>query len=158
MLILLLLSSVAVVSLGTVAEAAESVCNLPLDKGEQSVDWGAKYGYNPDEKICELFNYGGKGGNANRFETMEECEKASRLCFKRPPENVCNLPLDKGEQSVDWGAQYGYNPDEKICETFNYGGKGGNANRFESRTECEEATKHCPQRGRSKSFFFFSYY
>nr|BAS31066.1 protease inhibitor6 [Samia ricini] len=34
---------------------------------------------------------------------------------------------------------YGYNPSTKECESFTYGGCGGNSNRFNTKPECEEA-------------------
>ncbi|XP_022255050.1 uncharacterized protein LOC106470708 [Limulus polyphemus] len=33
-----------------------------------------RYYFNPEKGKCELFYYGGCGGNANRFTTLEECE------------------------------------------------------------------------------------
>lgn len=32
-----------------------------------------RYFFNVDTGICELFEYGGCGGNMNNFETMEAC-------------------------------------------------------------------------------------
>lgn len=34
-----------------------------------------KYFFNSETKKCEQFTYGGCGGNDNRFDTQEECEK-----------------------------------------------------------------------------------
>lgn len=37
-------------------------------------DYILKWYYNMDKRACQQFWYGGCGGNANRFETKEECE------------------------------------------------------------------------------------
>lgn len=34
-----------------------------------------RFFFNVDNGRCELFEYGGCGGNANNFETLEECEE-----------------------------------------------------------------------------------
>lgn len=34
-----------------------------------------RFFFNVDHGRCELFEYGGCGGNANNFETLEECEE-----------------------------------------------------------------------------------
>lgn len=34
-----------------------------------------RFFFNIDNRRCELFEYGGCGGNANNFETLKECEK-----------------------------------------------------------------------------------
>lgn len=37
-------------------------------------DYILKWYYNKEEQACQQFWYGSCGGNANRFETKEECE------------------------------------------------------------------------------------
>ncbi|XP_059519982.1 collagen alpha-4(VI) chain-like [Myotis daubentonii] len=46
-----------------------------MDPGEgECQDYILKWYYNKDKRACQQFWYGGCGGNANRFETKEECE------------------------------------------------------------------------------------
>ncbi|EDO45374.1 predicted protein, partial [Nematostella vectensis] len=50
--------------------------------------------------------------------------------------NVCSLPLRPGRcraRMVMWF----YNKRTGRCQTFNYGGCGGNGNRFRSRRQCQ---------------------
>ena len=50
-------------------------CALPLDKGRcKSAE--AKWFYDRVAGICEIFIYGGCGGNANRFASLHECQAA----------------------------------------------------------------------------------
>nr|Q6ITB7.1 RecName: Full=Kunitz-type serine protease inhibitor scutellin-1; Flags: Precursor [Oxyuranus scutellatus scutellatus]AAT45404.1 scutellin-1 [Oxyuranus scutellatus] len=48
-------------------------CELPADTGPCRVGFPSFY-YNPDEKKCLEFIYGGCEGSANNFITKEECE------------------------------------------------------------------------------------
>ncbi|ODM86787.1 Boophilin-G2 [Orchesella cincta] len=50
-------------------------CTLPSDEGS-CLAMGKKFFFNTATKQCEIFNYGGCGGNANQFETKEDCDKA----------------------------------------------------------------------------------
>ncbi|CAL7945196.1 unnamed protein product [Xylocopa violacea] len=49
-------------------------CLLPLARGACR-SYIQRYGFNPETNKCELFIYGGCGGNANHFDTLEECQK-----------------------------------------------------------------------------------
>ncbi|KAI9586506.1 hypothetical protein GQX74_002353 [Glossina fuscipes] len=68
----------AVLVLCAVVQAAEkSDCSLPKEIGPCRASY-LKFYYNSGTKACNEFFYGGCQGNANRFDTKEECEN---LCF-----------------------------------------------------------------------------
>lgn len=52
----------------------DSICSAPMEYGdcENNV---LSYFYRSDISRCEAFNYSGCGGNGNRFETEEQCER-----------------------------------------------------------------------------------
>ena len=54
------------------------ICYLPEDGGKCRAIM-EKYLFNTNTNKCELFQYGGCGGNENNFETIQECEKACVL-------------------------------------------------------------------------------
>ena len=51
-----------------------SICSLPQDSGPCAAFFHHYY-YNKETGKCEEFIYGGCHGNANNFETIEECER-----------------------------------------------------------------------------------
>ncbi|XP_046508511.1 PI-actitoxin-Aeq3b-like [Equus quagga] len=55
------------------SDTAYGPCSLDPVEGECQ-DYVLKWYYNKEERACQQFWYGSCGGNANRFETKEECE------------------------------------------------------------------------------------
>lgn len=54
----------------------EDVCAVGLDHGSQDcVERIISYFYNADTTECEAFEYTGCGGNGNRFESSEQCQR-----------------------------------------------------------------------------------
>ncbi|CAH3121599.1 unnamed protein product [Porites lobata] len=92
-----------------------------------------RYYYNPRSHSCERFIYGGCQGNANNFETVDECK---RSCMRDSELGRCNLPLKTGlcKAAIP---RFFYNPRTHECERFTYGGCQGNANNFKTLEDCE---------------------
>ncbi|CAH3121610.1 unnamed protein product [Porites lobata] len=71
----------------SLSDSQEASCNLPPEKG-RCMAIIHRYYYNPRTHNCERFIYGGCQGNANNFETVEECKMS---CMRH-----CNLPPKTG--------------------------------------------------------------
>ncbi|XP_043274071.1 papilin [Venturia canescens] len=113
------------------------ICFESVDAGPCDGDVTAYY-YDPTSKSCQAFIYGGCKGNANRFQTEEQCE---RLCGRFQGQDACNLPSDTGPCRGIFPKIF-YDPSARICREFIYGGCDGNANRFSSVPECESVCIH----------------
>ncbi len=72
----------------------------------------------------------GSGGNANNFQTKQECEAECQ------PIDTCGLPIVI-EPCRAVIPRYAYNAHSQTCEMFIYGGCGGNANNFDTLEECQ---------------------
>ncbi|EDO29819.1 predicted protein [Nematostella vectensis] len=57
------------------AVSGNSACTLPKKVGDCRAAMPRVF-FNSQSGKCEDFIYGGCGGNANNFHTMEECKKA----------------------------------------------------------------------------------
>ena len=92
---------------------------------------------------CSGFTYGGCEGNANRFQSEEQCQ---RQCGKFKNQDVCSFEKDFGP-CLGRFKKYFYNQNLNLCEEFTFGGCEGNGNRFSSITECEQIclTKEEPE-------------
>ncbi|XP_033645665.1 BPTI/Kunitz domain-containing protein-like [Asterias rubens] len=105
-----------------VSDATETgTCDLELKRGPCRAGfnrWGFAGGR------CILFAYGGCQGNANNFETEQDC-KDTCVCAKPKDEGSCRMAEER------W-----YFADGE-CSTFIYGGCQGNANNFHSLKDCQ---------------------
>ncbi|OWA51381.1 putative Tissue factor pathway inhibitor [Hypsibius exemplaris] len=114
------------------------------------------YFYDSEMNQCRQFIFGGCGGNANRFGTVEECESKCRPTSQMTrsagpamiPSPVPMATASKSRKNPDCLLEretgpcrgsfkvYGFDANQQDCVTFTYGGCNGNANRFPSREEC----------------------
>ncbi|XP_019126602.2 tissue factor pathway inhibitor a isoform X2 [Larimichthys crocea] len=92
-----------------------------------------RFFFNVDTGHCELFEYGGCGGNANNFETLEECEET---CVVSENKNPCHLAEAPGP-CRGLVTRYFFDSGSQQCKHFYYGGCFGNANNFKSMAECQ---------------------
>jgi hypothetical protein len=112
------------------------VCSLPLQEGECDSSFFRFY-YNQETRSCDRFVYKGCGGNANRFESLELCEE---YCERN--DDTCTLPSVEGP-CMQLETKWFLNPETGECETFTYGGCGGNSNKFDTKEDCEARCKCC---------------
>ncbi|CAJ0608137.1 unnamed protein product, partial [Cylicocyclus nassatus] len=123
-------------------------CLEPIEPGPCK-GFEIRYGYDKAAEKCTRFAYGGCGGNSNNFDSRERCEKMcveSKNILQNPSvaydplvSNArCLLPIRSGS-CTRYQGRYGFDVRKEECTFFMYGGCGGNANRFLSREECEQA-------------------
>ncbi|XP_037542220.1 tissue factor pathway inhibitor a [Nematolebias whitei] len=96
-----------------------------------------RFFFNVNTGRCELFEYGGCGGNDNNFETREECEES---CIVSDDKSPCHLPEAPGP-CRGLVSRYFFDSSTQQCKPFFYGGCFGNANNFRSLTKCQDK---CP--------------
>ncbi|XP_076352288.1 uncharacterized protein LOC143247747 isoform X2 [Tachypleus tridentatus] len=88
-----------------------------------------RYYYNPKKGKCELFYYGGCGGNANRFTTFEECEdKCHDRCDVKSKEVSCSEEAHKGN--------YYFDLTKKLCFKLPDGRCTNGINSFDDQEQC----------------------
>ena len=125
--------------------AGVDICNLPMKAGPGTKNTPAFY-FEAKTGECAAFSYGGAEGNANRFESEEQCLRQcgsfknqvrliipiiSSLFVFIPLQDVCSFEKDFGP-CVGRFKKYFYNSQLRKCEDFTFGGCGGNGNRFSS--------------------------
>ncbi|XP_046586729.1 papilin isoform X8 [Neodiprion lecontei] len=121
----------------TRVDPESSSCFAPLDFGPCRDNITAFY-YDAESQTCQAFLYGGCEGNANRFQSLEQCE---RVCGSFRGQDVCNLPLDPGPCNGLF-PRFFYDSKTRECHSFMYGGCLGNGNRFTFQYECESVCVH----------------
>ncbi|XP_068923621.1 WAP, Kazal, immunoglobulin, Kunitz and NTR domain-containing protein 2 [Petaurus breviceps papuanus] len=110
-------------------------CLKPPD-GEDCGEEVTRWHYDAQANNCFTFTFGNCYHNHNHFETYEAC----MLACMSGPLAVCGLPALQGPCKA-YSPRWAYNGQTGQCQSFVYGGCGGNGNNFESREACEET---CP--------------
>ncbi|XP_078470890.1 papilin-like isoform X1 [Lampetra planeri] len=105
-----------------------------------------RYFYNRLTQRCQKFYYGGCDGNANNFETETECRIACKTVQSDESDDELSIPaICKMDREIGpckaHIPRYFYNRLTQRCQKFYYGGCDGNANNFETETECRIACK-----------------
>nr|XP_039271046.1 carboxypeptidase inhibitor SmCI-like [Styela clava] len=117
-------------------------CKLPVKIGECRA-WYSRWYFNENWQRCEMFHYGGCGGNSNRFLTRRECEKSCRKKERRNEDehgknhDICFLPMKPGPCRM-LQRKYYFDASTQTCKKFAYGGCHGNKNNFKTAELCEE--------------------
>lgn len=89
-----------------------------------------RYYYNSQDGVCDVFGYGGCGGNQNNFKSLEDCEGNCGNV-----QDLCRLPSVYGRCQENI-TRYYYDHQSRRCLTFEYSGCRGNKNNFYSEEEC----------------------
>ncbi|XP_064488384.1 BPTI/Kunitz domain-containing protein-like isoform X2 [Ornithodoros turicata] len=113
----------------------EDVCSLPHSTDEKCDRILSMYYYDSTLGRCVGFLTGGCSGTANRFKTLEECDKR---CPPRADINICELPRTSGTETCwHYMPRYYYNSEVGKCEQFVHHGCMATQNNFRSLQECE---------------------
>ncbi|KAF4108797.1 tissue factor pathway inhibitor a isoform X1 [Onychostoma macrolepis] len=108
-------------------------CALKKDEGPCKAIKDRLY-FDIDTGRCELFEYGGCQGNANNFETLQECEE---MCLVKEDKSPCHLEDEPGP-CRGLVPRYFFDYKSQECKRFFYGGCFGNANNFKTIKQCHE--------------------
>uniref|UniRef100_A0A8C9XD59 BPTI/Kunitz inhibitor domain-containing protein n=1 Tax=Sander lucioperca TaxID=283035 RepID=A0A8C9XD59_SANLU len=104
-------------------------CLLHADTGIQCEDYVQLWFFDKVIGACSPFWYGGCGGNANRFNTENECVRTlmSTAITSLHPDS-CFLSQDQGG-CQNYTMMWFFDTEQRECSRFWYGGCGGNGNR-----------------------------
>ncbi|XP_056096681.1 BPTI/Kunitz domain-containing protein [Rhinichthys klamathensis goyatoka] len=131
---------VVVLGFGGVSAFTEAPkCTDVRDEGKGTEKF-LRYSYDSKLQFCVPFFYKGQGGNSNRFESDKDCmitcsPKGNQIY--PTDEMACSLPKDEGTCFAIIPKHY-YDSEQKDCRVFLYKGCQGNANRFDSREDCQK--------------------
>ncbi|XP_041374408.1 uncharacterized protein LOC121387375 [Gigantopelta aegis] len=120
-------------------QTAPQACRLQKDAGQCRAAL-PRYFYNAYTSKCELFIYGGCGGNLNNFKTADSCFQSC----------ACTQPPKRGSCQGGYLPRYYFNSLKGSCDVFMWSGCGSNDNNFGTKTECLSKCSVCslpPDRG-----------
>uniref|UniRef100_A0A7E4W9T4 Papilin n=1 Tax=Panagrellus redivivus TaxID=6233 RepID=A0A7E4W9T4_PANRE len=126
-----------------------NVCHLERDPGP-CLDAVTQWYFDTDVRECRMFTYGGCRGNANRFNSKEECHHSCQPkleALEIAHVGRCKLPFESGPcdgNDIKW-----FFDADGVCRTFSWSGCGGNENRFDTQADCLSA---CHPTGKAESF------
>jgi hypothetical protein len=109
------------------------ICKLPLVNPVNQCQYNVtRYFYDTNLSVCKEFTYSGCYGNANNFESFEECERSCQvpLLFES-----CSFIPDKGPCRGNFERWF-FDPKVGRCKTFEYGGCNRNTNNHLSEANC----------------------
>ncbi|XP_065332270.1 papilin isoform X3 [Cloeon dipterum] len=109
-------------------------CAQPVSEGPCNGNFERWY-FDSDDSTCKRFRYGGCKGNQNNFLTEAACQQQCVAPASFRASNRCALPKDKGPCKGSM-LQWYFDAKAAECKVFSFGGCLGNANRFQSHTEC----------------------
>nr|CDS22657.1 Papilin [Echinococcus granulosus] len=119
----------------TSSDALDPVCKLPQEVGPCRAMWKRWY-YDVAKEQCVEFVYGGCRGNANNFESKEDCEaRCGANAMANSFSSVCFLPKSTGPCRGRI-KRFFFDSEAGKCAEFIYGGCMGNANNFFTMEEC----------------------
>lgn len=153
----------------TEEERKERICALPSELGPCRARFDRFY-YDAGSNSCKKFTFGGCEGNENNFQAKSDCQE---LCVNEmlsdytggeeedeegdlpdlPTASLndeCDLPATSGF-CRGFFTRWHWNTDSGSCETFVWGGCGGNANNFETEEGCQQK---CQPQERSMVYDF----
>uniref|UniRef100_A0AAY4EAL1 BPTI/Kunitz inhibitor domain-containing protein n=1 Tax=Denticeps clupeoides TaxID=299321 RepID=A0AAY4EAL1_9TELE len=118
----------------TLCPPITGLCYLPNVVGSCRAAF-TRYYYDVTDQTCKTFVYGGCQGNANNFESQEDCESAcggvTENCLVPPVVGPCRASIQK----------YFYNSSVGTCQIFTYGGCKGNKNNYPTLEMCMATCK-----------------
>uniref|UniRef100_A0A8C0IYN1 BPTI/Kunitz inhibitor domain-containing protein n=1 Tax=Chelonoidis abingdonii TaxID=106734 RepID=A0A8C0IYN1_CHEAB len=119
----------------------EDPCFLGKDSGVKCTSYSLLWYYRVDTGSCNRFWYGGCGGNANRFNSEQDC---IRVCIDRSTWGSLRdnpdfyFHRENAGPCHSFALKWFFNKTQPArCTPFWYGGCEGNRNRFETQELCE---------------------
>jgi len=91
-----------------------------------------KWFYDKEARFCREFVFTGCRGNANKFETRQQC---GEVCEEPKRREICHAKKFPGP-CVDFEPRWYHDPATRSCRQFDYGGCLANENNFGSMAAC----------------------